>query len=147
MIDVVDFLYLIRELIISTRQESLVIDSVCDGLSFPWMAVAGMSYWQFDMPCFSHLRQAGLLSSLTQLGRSDRGCSDSICLEAFTNTFIQSCRQCPSQLSLNTVYIITYLNCAGVNVYKGRFTQWINSDYCRKPWREWLRQLSNEETG
>lgn len=86
----VDFLDLIRELIIATRQESLAIDSVCDEVSFPWMAVAGMSYWQIDMPCFSHLRQAGLHSSLTQLGRSDCGCTDSTCLEGFTNTFIQS---------------------------------------------------------
>lgn len=48
-----DFLFWERESIIATGQESLVIDSVCDGVSFPWMA--GISSWRPDMPCFSHL--------------------------------------------------------------------------------------------
>lgn len=136
----VDFLDLIRESIIAMRQESLVIDSVCDDVSFPWMAVAGMSCWQFDMPCFSHLQQLDLLSSLTQLGQSDHGCSDSISLEAFTNTFIQIVAV---SFFLNPVWIPSH-----DYVFKLFWCEYIQTQVLLRNSEKssWLRQLSKEET-
>lgn len=143
----VDFLYLIRELIIATRQKSLVIDSVCDKVSFPWMAVVGMSYWQFDMPCFSHLLRAGLLSFLTQLGLSDRGCSDSICLEAFRNAFIQIVavlfQPSPKHPSRYYVFKLLWCECIQTQVYTMN-NVWVLLKTLERI--SWLRQLSKEET-
>lgn len=85
---------------------------------------------------------AGSLSPLlTQIGRSDRGCSDSICLEVLTNPFIQIVAV--SVLLNRAVHIITSLNCAGVNVYKRWFTRVCVRDLAEK---FLIETFSKEET-
>lgn len=142
----VDFLYLIRELIIATRQESLMIDSVCDEVSFPWVAVAGMSFWQFDMPCFSHLRQTGLLSSPTQVGQSDRGLlwfylSGS--LHKHINS--DSCSPCLNFKYRPHYYVfkLSWCECIQTQVYTIARV-WVLLKILARS--SWLRQLSKEET-
>lgn len=84
-------------------------------LRFPWKAVVGMNYWQFDMPCFSHLQQTGCLFSVTQLGRSDHGSFEFFFFfsESLHITYTYS-------LQLSVPFCLGYAvesNCAGKSMY------------------------------
>lgn len=129
-----DFLYLIRESIIARRQESLVIDSVRDDISFPLMAVAWyelLAVWHAML--FSSV--AVRLSLLSDTSRTVGLWLLRFHLSASPHKHIQIVAV---SVLLNWVHIITYINCAGVNVYKRWFIQWLRFEYCYKPWKEVL---------